>query len=230
MLKSVKLYGELAEKYGKDWSLDIESPAEAIRALSANNQGFRQFVSSSEDRGVGYTIIVGESKLEDAVGELHNPTGRQDIKIVPVVLGAKSGIGQIILGAIMIYAAVMTAGATAIAAAEAGAVASGVSGTAAASAYGSLSLGAQFGMGMGSLSGMTMMAAKFGAALVLGGISSMLAPTPQPGTTGESIQNYAFNGAANTTRQGVAIPVCYGQLMVGGAVISSGVTPEDYTP
>lgn len=227
MLKSVKLYGELAEKYGKDWSLDIESPAEAIRALSANNQGFRQFVSASEGRGVGYTIIVGESKLEDAAGELHNPTGRQDIKIVPVVLGAKSGIGQIILGAVMIYAAVMTAGATAIAAAEAGAVAQGaVAGT----ISGTLGMTAQLSLGMGSLSGMTMVAAKFGAALVLGGIASMLAPTPPPATTGDTVQNYAFNGAANTTRQGVAIPVCYGQLMVGGAVISSGVTPEDYIP
>jgi len=76
---------------------------------------------------------------------------------------------------------------------------------------------------------MAVMGMNFGAALVLGGIASMLAPTPKPAET-ESVQNYAFNGAANTTRQGVAIPVCYGQLIVGGAVISSGVSPEDYTP
>jgi len=76
---------------------------------------------------------------------------------------------------------------------------------------------------------MAVMGMKFGGALVLGGIASMMAPTPSP-LAGEKAQNYAFNGAANTTRQGVAIPVCYGQLMVGGAVISSGISPEDYVP
>jgi predicted phage tail protein len=43
-------------------------------------------------------------------------------------------------------------------------------------------------------------------------------------------ENYAFNGAANTVRQGVPVPICYGQLMVGGAVISSGITNENYSP
>ena len=44
MLKKVTLYGELAQKYGRDWSLDINSPSEAMQALAANNPGFRQFV------------------------------------------------------------------------------------------------------------------------------------------------------------------------------------------
>ena len=106
MLKKVKLYGELAEKYGKEWELDIESPSEAIRALMANNPSFRQFVSTSEERGVGYKVIVGNNELVNITGELSNPTGRQDIKIVPVIGGAKRGIGQIIVGAFMIYIAI----------------------------------------------------------------------------------------------------------------------------
>lgn len=226
MLKKVKLYGELGEKYGKEWDLAVESPAEAIRALCANNPGFRQFMSTSEDRGMGYKVLVAGAPLQEAGAELHNPTGRQDIKIVPVILGAKSGIGQVIVGALMVYVAVMTAGASAIALAEASAVSAGA---AAGTISGTLGMSAQLSLGMASLSGGTMMAAKFGAALVLGGIASMMAPTPSP-AAGERAQNYAFNGATNTTRQGVAIPVCYGQLMVGGAVISSGIQPEDYVP
>ena len=77
---------------------------------------------------------------------------------------------------------------------------------------------------------MGMMALKFGAAMVLGGIASMLAPTPVLPDTADKPTNYAFDGAANTARQGYAIPVAYGQLLIGGAVISSGVSPEDYTP
>lgn len=224
MLKKVKLYGELGEKYGKEWDLAVESPAEAIRALCANNPGFRQFMSTSEDRGMGYKVLVAGAPLQEAGAELHNPTGRQDIKIVPVILGAKSGIGQVIVGALMVYVAVMTAGASLAATAQATAISMG--GTAMGT---TMTLGTQFSLGMGALSGGTMMAAKFGAALVLGGIASMMAPTPSP-AAGERAQNYAFNGATNTTRQGVAIPVCYGQLMVGGAVISSGIQPEDYVP
>jgi len=227
MLKSVKLYGELAEKYGKEWSLDIESPAEAIRALCANNKGFRQFVDSSEERGVGYKVVVADQVLENPFAEIQNPTGRQEIKIIPVVGGAKSGIGQVIIGALMIYAAVMTAG---LAVQGAALTAAGGAGTAAGGAIAGLSHGAIFSIGAANLGGMSLMAAKFGAALLLGGIASMLAPTPKPVEDKESVQNYAFNGAANTTRQGVCIPVCYGQLIVGGAVISSGVEPEDYTP
>ena len=224
MLKKVKLYGELGEKYGKEWDLAVESPAEAIRALCANNPGFRQFMSTSEDRGMGYKVLVAGAPLQEAGAELHNPTGRQDIKIVPVILGAKSGIGQVIVGALMVYVAVMTAGASLAATAQATAISMG--GTAMGT---TMTLGTQFSLGMGALSGGTMMAAKFGAALVLGGIASMMAPTPSP-AAGERAQNYAFNGATNTTRQGVAIPVCYGQLMVGGAVISAGIQPEDYVP
>ena len=213
MLKSVKLYGELAEKYGKDWSLDVESPREAFQALAVNNPGFLQFISTSEQRGVGYTVKVGKSYLQGRGEELANPVGRQEIKIIPIILGAKNqGLTMVLVGALTIWAAPIVfsmGGQGAMTAAQAAASTTTIGGT--------------------MYTNMAVMGMKFGAALVLGGIASMLAPTPKPAET-ESVQNYAFNGAANTTRQGVAIPVCYGQLMVGGAVISSGISPEDYVP
>jgi predicted phage tail protein len=217
MLKKVTLYGELAEKYGKDWSLDVNSPVEAFKALSANNQGFRQFVAYSEERGVGYKVIVGKSYIND-YSELGDPSGRQEIKIIPVILGAKSkGLGMILMGALIIGGFYMY-GQSIIAAGEAmGAVTNlGVIDT--------------IGVGVanaGSLGGMAM---RFAGSLILGGIAAMLAPTPETPDTADKPTNYGFDGAANTARQGYAIPVCYGQLLIGGTVISSGVSPEDYTP
>jgi predicted phage tail protein len=213
MLRKVKLYGELADKYGKDWELDINSPGEAFQALAANNAGFRQFVGGSEQRGVGYKVMVGKSYLKD-YPELVNPLGRQELKIIPVVLGAKNkGLTMVLVGAAIltgfyIYGQQYLA----MGGGEALGIADGIS------------VGVQQAGTLGTLG------AQFAGAMILGGISAMLAPTPKTPETKETIQNYAFNGAANTTRQGVSIPVCYGQLMVGGAVISSGVTPEDYTP
>jgi predicted phage tail protein len=216
MLKSVKLYGELAEKYGKDWSLDVESPREAFQALAVNNPGFLQFISTSEQRGVGYTVKVGKSYLQGRGEELANPVGRQEIKIIPIILGAKNqGLMMVLVGAAIIFAPYL--------------ITSMQYGTALMGEQTAM-LVAQGGSGGALMGGLTSgIASKFGGALVLGGIASMMAPTPSP-LAGEKAQNYAFNGAANTTRQGVAIPVCYGQLMVGGAVISSGISPEDYVP
>ena len=105
MLKVIKLYGELAEKYGKIWNLEINSPSEAVRALSANNPGFREFLATSQERGMGYKVMVGERYIEKQE-EIYDPSGRQEIKIVPVVLGAKKeGLGMVILGIAMIVLA-----------------------------------------------------------------------------------------------------------------------------
>ena len=202
MLKKVKLYGELAERYGKDWYLDINSPAEAVRALTANNSGFKQFVSASEDRGMGYTIKVGESYVED-ISEIHNPSGRQEIKIIPVVLGAKSknetAVLYIILGAALIwFAPNLAAG-----------------------------LGEAFSMSEGAIATMEGAIMSQGASLILGGVAMLLAKPPEEEEEGT---NYGFNGAKNTTKQGAAVPICYGQLMIGGAIISSGITAENYSP
>jgi len=68
---------------------------------------------------------------------------------------------------------------------------------------------------------------QIGWGLISGGIAQMLATTPEEV---KDDQNYSFNGAANTVQQGVPVPVCYGQLMIGGAVISSGITNENYSP
>ncbi len=218
MLKKVILYGELAEKFGKEWSLDVTSPGEAFRALDVNNVGFRQFVASSEERGIGYKVIVGKSYIND-YSELGHPSGRQEIKIIPVILGAKNkGLGMVLMGIAIIagvglyYQMAMNAS------------------LAAAGGLGAIPMTFGQGLSLAMASPVGAMAIKFGGALLLGGIASMLAPTPELPDTADKPTNYGFDGAANTARQGYAIPVAYGQLLIGGAVISSGVSPEDYTP
>lgn len=226
MLKKVKLYGELGDKFGREWNLDINSASEAIRALDVNNKDFRPYMINSEKNGIAYKVVVGKSYLEEK-DELYHPSGRQEIKIIPVVLGAKkSGLGLILLGAILIMAPMfapsifgsMGAG-TAMTAAEASTsmVASEMT-----------MVGGNFFSGTSAMLAQASM--KIGVSLVLNGIASLLAPTPRTTEKPEDHPSYAFDGPANTTRQGVTIPVCYGQLIIGGAVISSGIEPEDYTP
>lgn len=40
--------------------------------------------------------------------------------------------------------------------------------------------------------------------------------------------SYVFNGAVNTESQGHPVPLCYGRMRVGSAVISAGIEADDY--
>ena len=69
-----------------------------------------------------------------------------------------------------------------------------------------------------------------GASLLLGGVSMLLAGTPQiPGTdldkgeSPEDVPSYFFRGAVNTSGQGRPVPVLIGRLKIGSHVASLGV-------
>lgn len=67
-----------------------------------------------------------------------------------------------------------------------------------------------------------------GVSLALGGIAQMLAPQPKfDGPQEEQQPSYVFNGAVNTSAQGQPVPVGYGRMIVGSAVISAGISVED---
>ena len=66
-----------------------------------------------------------------------------------------------------------------------------------------------------------------GASLVLGGVAQLLTPTSKV-PTGADTQNdprksYSFSGSQNTSRQGVPVPIVYGETIVGSVVISAGI-------
>ena len=58
-LRTIKLSGFLGKKFGRVHRLAVDSPAEAIRALSVNINGFREFLENSHKNGVAYSFLVG---------------------------------------------------------------------------------------------------------------------------------------------------------------------------
>jgi predicted phage tail protein len=102
-------------------------------------------------------------------------------------------------------------------------------------------VGAGFGttwaVGMNTMLGTTLSAtslmSKFamnmGMSLMMNGIAQMLAPKPKKPVSNEvdNGQSYNFDGPVNTMSQGLPIPICYGELIVGGALISASVTSEE---
>jgi len=205
MLTTIKLCGELGDKFGKSWNLDINSPGEAVRAISANKPTFNSYIANSDQY---YKIEVGSDNY--GFKQINNPSFGNEIRIIPIIAGSKKdGLGQLIFGALMIYGAWQF-------------------GPAAGMDWSSTIGGTEWLFGGFSFGDV----AKFGAALALGGAAQMLAPQPKtPETvTADNQPSYYFDGPVTTSKQGLPVPVCYGRMIAGGAVISGGIFSEDYVP
>jgi predicted phage tail protein len=66
-----------------------------------------------------------------------------------------------------------------------------------------------------------------GSSLVLGGVAQLLTPTPKvpqgADKQDDPRKSYSFSGIQNTSRQGVPVPIVYGETVVGSVVISAGI-------
>jgi predicted phage tail protein len=195
MLRKIKLYGRLAKFLGQRvFEADVASAAEAVRFLLVN---FPQLEKHMADQH--YRVSVGKYAL--TLDELHDPAGQQEISIVPVLAGA-GATARIIAG---VAIAALSFGIGAIA--SAGVTLGGLAG-----------IGTVATIGVG-----------IGVSLALGGVAQLLTPTPKINTPGTSEDNndprksYSFNGIQQTSRQGVPVPIVYGETVVGSVVISAGI-------
>lgn len=107
MLKTIKLYGILAKKFGKEFRLDVENTREAMRALCVQVPGFEHFMLHAHEQGLEFAVFQDKQNISET--ELDMSTSAKVIKVVPKVKGA-GGVVQVILGAVMIAAAFVTGG------------------------------------------------------------------------------------------------------------------------
>lgn len=101
MIRTVKLYGHLRDRFGASFHLDVATPGEAIRALCSQLRGFKQHILGHAEPG--YRVLLGDCAL--GVDELHAPCGGSDISIVPVMAGAGDDpLTNILVGGLLILA------------------------------------------------------------------------------------------------------------------------------
>ena len=224
-MKQVILEGILGEKFGYEWNLDVNSPAEALSAIMAQRPGMRQFIAQGE--GVqGYEVIIGDDHAEVPEELLLNMPGKGKYTFVPVIGGSKSSALMMVMGVALIAmtggmgagfaAPFMSGGAMAGAGAGLGTIATGTAATATA---GGLAAGAT-SITLGTLgTGLSYL----GTGLLLGGAAMMLAPDVPDGNSSEKAENYLFGGPVNTVKQGEPIPLVYGRAIVGSKTISASL-------
>ena len=204
MLRKIRLYGHLAEHCGqKVFEAVARTPAEAIRFLLCNFPELRSIMGAGH-----YTVAVGRHTLElgESPQQLTYPLmADDDIRIIPVVTGANllRNLAFIALGAVLIGTAFATAG---------------------------VSLGATgFVAGAEATTAVTLAAAggNIGMGLALMGVAGLLSPTiAAPDIDNDPRNNNSFSGVQNTSREGIPVPVAYGEVIVGSVVISAGLNVE----
>lgn len=200
-MKVVKVYGALREKLGQcRFEFHAETPAQAIKALCVNFPGLDKWFIDQEESGIAFRVTVGKEKATDNSHDcLVLPWSERDVfSIAPVIAGAGRGVGAIIAGVALVALSVVSFGAgTALA------------GVGAAGAWAS---NAAFSIGAG---------------LLLTGIAEVVSPTPilgsNSGKDSVRLESFSFSNIANTTKQGLPVPIAYGRLFVGSAVVSSGL-------
>ena len=194
----ILLSGSLAQKFGRKYDRLLESGTtrEVLSALQHTVEGWTDEIMRMSRAGIRFAIFRNRENISEGEFSL---SGTTEIRIVPVISGSKSGgLFQTVLGVVLIVAGLFITG-------------------------GTFGAGAPFG------SAMIMM----GASMVLGGVVQMLTPVPssksgsqqeQAGT--ENKPSYLFNGAFNSTQQGLPVPVVYGEMLVGSSVIAVGTWAE----
>ncbi|ELW84590.1 MULTISPECIES: tail assembly protein [Acinetobacter] len=112
MLKTIRLYGVLGKKFGKEFKLAVESTREAVKALSVQVPGFEQFMLNAHEQGLAFAIFQDDENISE--DQIDFDTGAKVIKIVPKVMGAggNGGVLQLVLGAVLIVAGFWTGGVT----------------------------------------------------------------------------------------------------------------------
>ncbi len=103
MLRRIELHGILADKFGKFFDLDVESPREACEALSYQVDGFKKFMMTAHESGLFFAVFNDDSNIGE--NEVEMKTGAKVIRIVPKITGAGGdtlGWVQVIAGVALI--------------------------------------------------------------------------------------------------------------------------------
>jgi predicted phage tail protein len=195
----VRLYGLAKKKYGASFLLEVASLGEAVRALSVQLEGFREFLEKHN-----FHVVWGKDRTQGLVlgqDDVHLMLGKKgDIHIMPILKGNKKGglikiIAGVFLLATAFFVPMALGGATTM-----------------ASTFG---LG---GMTYGNL-------AVLGLGLIAAGVSQML--TSNKKADDKKDDSFMIDGQLNVTEQGGGVPVPYGRIMVGSVLMSAGMSTVD---
>lgn len=208
-MKVVKVYGPLRKYLGQcRFEFVADTPAQAMKALCVNFPGLVQWLLDREAEGMAFRVTRGRDKITNEAPEgLVLPWSEREVfSIAPVIVGSGAA-GRILAGIALIAVSFLLPG---------------------AGLFGATSFFGAAATAGGILTTAGTVISSIGASLILGGVAQLISPMPTMGglTSGKEaarLESFSFSGIVNTSKQGMAVPICYGRAFVGSAVISSGL-------
>ncbi len=194
-MTKVFVHGKLGKEFGTCFSFSISKPKDAISAINANHDGFEKRMIDMARGGAQYTLIADDQ----IIGTVSDFVGKRKIKeihIVPTIFGA-GAIAAIVGGALIAVVAY------------------------AAEAF------------IGEVIASILVAVAFAA--ISYGVQSLLAKPPSQntpgggnpstayGSTSATSRSFLFSNKENITQQGNPVPLGYGRLRIGSAVIQQSI-------
>ena len=230
-MTKIYLHGILKKEYQEFFCLNLKNATDLIDAIDCNRHGFKTRIVQLQNKCFFYDIIVNKKRIKSLQDLTEKP---KRIDLVPAIAGSGpftplfAAIGKIAAG---VGAAVVKA--------------VNVVGTAIGKGFTAIGQGISNTFGAGAAGGAGGAGATAGAAAKTGGIfanvaksvglaavASLLAPKPDLGLPAQQevsamanayTQSYIFSSKNNLAQQGSFLPIGYGRLKVGSAVVQTSI-------
>lgn len=203
MLRKIVLHGKLKKLYPGELAFACSTVEEAISALCRTTKGA---FNPRPGQGKHRVVVKNHDTIDTLVQPLQDD--EQELHLFPALAGGKNSGGiQIIIGAIIVVAAIILAIPT---------------------GGGSLALGTSVLGGMTTAGGLMFA----GLSMMAMGVLAMMSQAPKMDTPSMSYENNPdaskYLGAPrNTTRSGTRIPILYGRHKVSGHILSLNIDAKD---
>ena len=239
-MTKIYLHGILKKEYQEFFCLNLKNASDLIDAIDCNRQGFKARIVELQNKCFFYDIIVNKKRIKS----LQDLTGKpKRIDLVPAIAGSGPFVP--------LFAAVATGVGTVVSgiATAVGGIASGFGFTGlgtsittfgsnfaagAANLFGGAAAGGAAGAA-GATAGAAAKGTLFGSiakSVGLAAVASLLAPKPDLGLPAQQeisamanayTQSYIFSSKNNLAQQGSFLPIGYGRLKVGSAVVQTSI-------
>ncbi|MDF2394077.1 tail assembly protein [Pseudomonas protegens] len=103
-MQTVLLSGSLARMFGREHRVAITGGFKEVMGYFRQFPGFERYMLQSADQGLRFAVFNGRRNLSET--DIHQPLGKEVIRIAPVLSGSKRAGGlQTILGAVLMAVA-----------------------------------------------------------------------------------------------------------------------------
>lgn len=199
-MRTVHLYGWLAEKYGNTLKFDVSSISELMRAMKANFKDWETSIRDDE-----FEVVVGKDLDSNHLGENElylNFNNDDDFHLAPSTQARKEGGWlQVIIGVVLIVVGIVVG------------VWTGWTGVGGAAGVWMIKMGAAMVLG--------------GVVQLIMGPPDISGMDYTEREKADERPSFLFKGGVNNIEQGGPVPLVYGQIMCGSTIISASIRNED---